>query len=167
MIKYIILIFVILNIILNSPCNSKENFEAFRGWNVVKMNMTVEEVKKALKEASISFEEKMFHKTGNIYLTLDKKGWKGTIYFDEKNRVNQILFQSPYIKSEKEVKKIRDSFIAQYGSPHETKEIPLSDDGRRDIYYIWKNKFIMLELTVTYYNNEKEWILWECYNPVK
>lgn len=166
-IKIILITLLMLHIYLKFPCESKENFQNLRGWNVVNMNMTVDEVKKSLKGASVSFEENMFHKTGDLYFTLNRNGWEGTIYFNEKNRVNRILFQSPYIKNEGDVKIIINSFTDKYGKPHETKDIPLSDEGRKDTYYIWKNDFIMVELTVAYYSNEKEWILWEGYNPVK
>ncbi|MEQ8189053.1 MAG: hypothetical protein ABRQ39_13865 [Candidatus Eremiobacterota bacterium] len=166
-IKIILIILIMLHICLNFPCESKENFQNLRGWNVVKMDMTADEVKKSLKGASVSFEENMFSKTGDIYFTLDKNGWEGTIYFNEKNRVNQILFQSPFIKNEGDVKKIVDTFTDKYGNPYEIKEIPLSDEGRKDICYIWKNNFITMELTTAYYSNEKEWVLWETYRPAR
>lgn len=156
-----------LHIYLKSPCEGKEKFQNLRGWNVVKMDMTADEVKKSLKGASVSFEENMFSKTGDIYFTLDKNGWEGTIYFNEKNRVNQILFQSPFIKNEGEVKKIIDSFTVMFGQSHEIKEFPVSDEGRKDTSYIWKNDSIMVELTVAYYRNEKEWVLWEIYRPAR
>ncbi len=166
-IKIILIILIMLHICLNFPCESKENFQNLRGWNIVKMDMTADEVKKSLKGASISFEENMFFKTGDIYFTLNRDGWDGTIYFNEKNRVNQILFQSPFIKKEGDVKKIIDSFTTLFGKSHETKEFPVSDEGRKDTSYIWKNNFITIELTVAYYSNEKEWVLWETYRPAR
>jgi hypothetical protein len=166
-IKIILIILIMLHIYLKFPCEGKENFQNLRGWNVVNMNMTADEVKKSLQRASVSFQENMFSKTGDIYFTLDKKGWEGTIYFNEKNRVNQILFQSPFIKKEGDVKKIVNTFTDKYGNPHEIKEFPVSDEGRKDTSFIWKNNFNTMELTVAYYRNEKEWVLWETYRPVR
>jgi len=166
-IKIMLIILIMLHIYLKFPCESKEKFQNLRGWNVVNMNMTADEVKKSLKGASVSFEENMFSKTGDVYFTLNRDGWEGTIYFNEKNRVNQILFQSPSLKNEGDVKKIVDTFTDKYGKPDEIKEIPLSDEGRKDVCYIWKNDFIMVELTVAYYCNEKEWVLWETYRPAR
>lgn len=140
-------------------------FESIKGWGVLRLGEKIKRADSALKKAGISFEEKRMHKDGTTVFILNRGGWEGTVYFDEKDRMTQILFQSPYFKhaseAEAAVKKIED----QFGPAHEAKTQTDSDGMRADTSFTWKNSATILTITKAHYLKKKQWIVWESYAP--
>jgi len=149
-----------------------EDFQAVKGWTVLDMHMTAEEAKDALNKAGIAFEEEMFEKEGLIYFTLTRDdGYEGTIYFefteDGKDIINQILFQSPYLKSEAEAEEALKAMEEKYGNPLKTENYSYSDGTSTSSVYCWENENTLLTIDITHYIQEDNWVVWEKYTPLE
>lgn len=144
---------------------AQAEFKSIHGWGVLHWEQGVKAASEALKKANIPFEKKLMHKDGTTVFILKRENWEGTVYFDEKGRMTQILFQSPYFKHESEaqasIKKVED----QFGPADEVRNQPYHDSLRRDTFYLWKNSSTLLILTKAHYLQKKQWVVWENYEP--
>lgn len=164
MIKRILLATLIISATL--PAQERQStFEAVKGWGVLRWEQKLKEARESLKKTGVPFEEKQMHKDGTTVFLLNREGWEGTVYFDEKNRMTQILFQSPYFKRESEANAAVKKFEKQFGVAQETKNQTYSDGERTDTFYIWKNRSTLVTLTKAHYLKKKQWVVWENYTP--
>ncbi|MBI3924534.1 MAG: hypothetical protein HY319_03255 [Armatimonadetes bacterium] len=137
---------------------------AVAGWGPLWMGLPVDQARQALAREEIPFEEKRLHKDGMLLLCFSRGEWKGTVYFDEAEKISQILFQSPDYPDLAQAGQRLKELEKQHGRSHDVDLDAYSDETRHDQDYHWYFSGCTLKLNIARYDDH--YVVWEKYSPV-
>lgn len=147
------------------PPSPQATFRQVAGWQMLRWEMRLPAARQALKAAGVPFRERPMHKDGTTHLLLDSGGWAGVVYFDQDERMVQILFQSPYLKTEPAARDALARLEQLYGPAAERRRQRYRDEQRLDEFHVWRNAATVLTVTLARYLARDEWVVWEAYTP--
>lgn len=149
------------------------DFASATGWAEIRPDMKLAEARAALDRMHIKYEQRMRGKPPHWLMLTRDDGWQGTLYLDDEDRIDDILFTSSHERpsyKRAEAEQLVAGYRARFGPPQATRRIDGKDGDFVEIIHTWANDHVVLEVTMhgsPQVPDDKKWSLFEAWMSLR
>jgi hypothetical protein len=153
------------------------DFASATGWAEIRPDMKLAEARAALDRMHIKYGQRMRGKPPHWLMLTRDDGWHGTLYLDDEDRINDILFTSSHERASytrAEAEQLMAGYRARFGPPQATRRVDGKDGGKDgdfvEIIHTWANDHVVLEVTMhesPHVPDDKKWLLSEAWMSLR